>query len=355
MNENNRDVKTMNKQQKYKLTLLAVASIGFVILGCGPTYYTIHEYYQSTPAGAKIYFGNTRDNISTYQCTTPCSDSTTGADYQPAWSGGYYKAEKRGYQPSIQNHPRSSASRTLVFNLEKLPEYPTPPQVEYPDPDSVAVTQPSLESNKHAALRMTNKSTIAIMSFKEPAGSGAGSLMSDSMIMDLQNRGYKVVDREQIEKLMREHGLMADGKTNMTDLEISKKLGKLVQADYIVYGAITEYTAKSENISLSPVIRDSDLRRYDQEYRAYVNFYRDNEDVEKVPLMPRSIQEWELEYASKAKNSYINIARVGVTAKIVDVKSSSIVYVGISNVTDKRLQQGMKRIVNTMVADLVEH
>lgn len=343
----------MKKQTTYKLILLAVASVGFVIMGCGPTYHTIYEYYQSTPSGAKIYYGSDRNNISTYQCTTPCSDSTTGTNYVPSWNGGFYKAVKRGYQPSIQSLPRTSTNRTVRFDLEKLPKFPTPPQVRYPDPDTVAVTKPLLDANKHAGLRLTKKKTIAIINFKEPANSGAGSLMADSMILELKNRNFKVVDRDQIEKLMREHGLMAGGKTKMTDLEISKKLGKLVQADYIVYGAITEYNAKSENISLSPVIRDSDLRRYDDEYRAYVDFYRDNEDVERMPSMPKSIQEWELDYASKAKNSYITIARVGVTAKMVDMKSSNIVYVGIANITDKRLQQGVRRIVNAMTDDIL--
>lgn len=346
----------MKKKIIHNLTLLAVATVGFIILGCGPPptqYYTIHQYFKSAPSGAKVYYGKTKESISAYQCTTPCSDKTTGANYRPSWNAGFYKATKRGYQPMIQYQARTSSDMSLSFNLERLPRFPTPPKVRYPDPDSVAVTKPMLESNKHAGLRLSKKKTIAIMSFKEPIGSGAGSLMSDSMILELANRGFKVVDREQIEKLMREHGMMASGKTRLTDLEISKKLGKLVRADYIVYGAITEYTAKSENISLSPVIRDSDLQRYDEEYRAFVDFYRDNDDVERMPTFPKAIQEWELDYASKAKNSYINIARVGVTAKMVDVKSSKIVYVGIANVTDKRLQQGMKRIVNVMIEDVL--
>jgi len=346
----------MKKKIIRNLTLLGVGTIGFVILGCGPPptrYHSTTEYYKSTPSGAKIYFGTNREAVSTYKCTTPCKDSKTGANYYPSWGAGYYKATKRGYQPMIQHLPRSSSDRTVTFDLERLPRFPVPPKVRYPDPDTVAVTKPTLDSNKHAGLRLSKKKTIAIMSFKEPEGSGAGSLMADSMILELQNRGFKVVDREQIEKLMREHGMMAGGKTRLTDLEISKKLGKLVQADYIMYGAITEYTAKSENISLSPVMHDSDIQRYEEDYRAFVDFYRDNEDVVRIPTMPKSIQEWELDYASKARNSYINIARVGVTTKMVDVKSSKIVYVGISNVTDKRLQQGMKRIVNRMTEDML--
>ncbi|MCW8924610.1 MAG: CsgG/HfaB family protein [Gammaproteobacteria bacterium] len=341
----------MKKQLTYKLTLLAVVSVGFVILGCGPNYRTIYQTFKSTPAGAKIYYGSDRNNISNYKCTTPCSDSYTST--YPAWSANYYKAVKRGYQPSIQHQTYTTSNMSLTFDLEKLPRFPTPPKVRYPDPDTVAITKPLLDANKHAGLRLSKKQTIAIINFKEPANSGAGSLMADSMILELKNRNFKVVDRDQIEKLMREHGLMAGGKTKMTDLEISKKLGKLVQADYIIYGAITEYSAKSENISLSPVIHDSDLRRYDEEYRAFVDFYRDNQDVERMPTMPKSIQEWELDYASKAKQSYITIARVGVTAKMVDMKSSNIVYVGIANVTDKRLQQGVRRIVNAMTEDIL--
>jgi hypothetical protein len=127
------------------------------------------------------------------------------------------------------------------------------------------------------------------------------------------------------------------------------KLGKIISAKYFIFGAITDYSAKSETVSISPVIVDSEKGRYQKEFSAYNAYYASEE--EQPPLTLKSLQTWEMDYVSKPKSYYITIARVGITAKMVDVSSTKIMWVGIANTTDMRLQEAVKRIANTMIDD----
>lgn len=243
----------------------------------------------------------------------------------------------------------SASTNSVDVVLEPLPKRPEPPAFTFPSMEDVAVTPLDIEANRSPNLVIAPGATIAVMAFQEPAGSGAGSLVADNLILDLQVKGYNVVDREQIERIMREQGMMADGKTKLTDLEISKKLGQLLQADFIIYGAITEYVSKSENIQLSPIVDPKDRGRYQREYDEFVNFYQDFADeFPNPPTLPKSLRDWEFEAAGNAKRTYINIARVGVTAKVVEIKSSDIVWVGFASLQDLRIQPAMRRIIDGM-------
>src|SRR6185369_155133 len=153
---------------------------------------------------------------------------------------------------------------------------------------------------------------------------GAGALVADSLILNLQRMGFNVIDRELIESVLKEQDIIAEGKTNLSDLEVSKKIGQLFHADYFISGAITEYSAQSQNVSLSPIIPEAEKLRYLDEYNRYMKFYQDEEMT--PPQIAKSIQEWELEYTSRPKSSFIDIAKVGITLKVVDIKTSRIVW-----------------------------
>ena len=332
-----------------KLIVLSMLVAGLIFQGCAspPPTYTIYSKVDSDPPGADVYWGTDQANLTNKVGTTPYSSRSTGT--RPYFYAGYYKVVKRGYKPAIKEVAVSYATRSVAVVLEDLPRRPEPPAFVYPSVEEVAVKPLDIEANRTPGFEVGPKDTIAVMAFDEPAGSGAGSLVADNLILALQVKGYNVVDREQIERLMREQGLMADGKTALTDLEISRKLGKLLKADYIIYGAITEYVSKSENVQLSPIIDASDRNRYQREYDEYVDFYDEfADDFDRLPTMPKTLREWEFDAAGNAQRTYINIARVGVTAKIVNVASSDIVWVGFASLQDLRIQRGMRRIVEGM-------
>jgi TolB-like protein len=297
----------------------------------------------STPPGATVYIGTTRDNLKPAG-KTPLRTTKRAHSFPKL----YYQVRMEGhFNSKVVYDANRMGSFELDFVLQRQVPPPKRPRVAYPEPEDVAVTPINMEANGDKPL--SKKGKIAIMTFREPSGSGAGSLVADSLILNLQRRGYQVIDREQIEKVMREQGMMAEGQTELTDLEVSKRLGKLLQADYFIYGAITEYSAKSENVSLSPVIRRSELDRYARERVAYLKSYEDAKV--KPPSIPDTVEDVEFNLTGRPRSSYINIARVGVTAKIVEISSSDIIWVGFANLSDLRLQRAMERIVAAMIGD----
>jgi curli biogenesis system outer membrane secretion channel CsgG len=329
-----------------KLQCLSFLLIIFWALACAqpPHYYT--KKITSQPAGAKLSLKcgskvNDKDAAFTYEGVTPWNDSS-----QNGWNNCIYKAELRGYLPKIFNI--TGGYREIYENvvLDPFPKVPTPPKAIYPDPESVAVKPLTLDVPDNG-FTIGKGTKIATMTFKQHEGSGAGALVADSLILHLQRLGYNVIDREMIESVLKEQNIIAEGKTNLSDLEVSKRIGQLFHADYFVSGAITEYSAQSQNIALSPSVSDEEKEKYIQKYDEYMGIMRVNE-IEPT-VAPKTMQEWELEYASKPKSSYISIARVGITLKIVDIKTSKIVWVGIAHTSDTRLQEGMKRIVEGMI------
>lgn len=119
----------MKKQLVYLVTLVAVSSVGLLIMGCGPdqptyrqTYQqpktTIYATYTSAPPGAKVYFGRTENDANEYLCTTPCKRNYTAV--QPHWIDGYIKAEKSGYKTAITRVTQTYGNRDVDFKLESI-------------------------------------------------------------------------------------------------------------------------------------------------------------------------------------------------------------------------------------------
>lgn len=295
--------------------------------------------------GADVYWGLTRQDITAHVGTTPYTHRVRSISN--VWPAGYYKIIKSGYKPAIVNVASSAEfKRQNIVNLMPLPKQPTPPQFSFPDPKKVAVTDLAIEADRKASFYIKKEDTIAVIAFKEPVGSGAGSLVADNMILDFLVKGYNVVDREQVERVMREQGMLANGHIKLTDAVVSKKLAKLINADYLIYGAITEYVSQSETIQLSLQVDPSVRNRYVKERNEFINFYDEfANDFTHLPTMPKTIQAWQKEAATNTQSSTLSIARVGVMTKIIDVNTAKEVWTGSASLQDLRIQAGMRRLV----------
>lgn len=295
--------------------------------------------------GAEVYWGTTRETINEYIGVTPYQAIKTSVN--PMWSKGYFKIVKSGYKPAIVNVSEvTMANRLTSLVLQPLPKYPTKPQFFVPDTKDIAVTELNLEYTRQPSFYLKKENAIAVVPFQEPVGSGAGALFADNMLLDLLVKGFNVIDREQVDRVMRDKGLSVKGKTMPSEVEISEKLGKLVDADYVIYGAITEYVSKNENILFAPQVETEDRHRYDEERKLFIAFYDEFAgDLKPLPSMPKTLAEWEMDSAKNAKSEYINIARVGVTAKIVNTKTATVVWSGFASLQDLRIQSGIRRIV----------
>ncbi|MDK9726384.1 MAG: CsgG/HfaB family protein [Sterolibacteriaceae bacterium MAG5] len=237
--------------------------------------------------------------------------------------------------------------------LMTRPTPPMPPKGEWQTVRDIIVTPVALDSRREPWLNVTSGQTVAIMNFKEQEGNGSGSLVADAFILDLQRKGHKVVDREHIEKLMKEQGLMAQGATKLTDIELVQRLGKLLQADYLVFGAVTEYKSENREVRVNRIIPDAELERYENQYQAYLANCRTSQMMgAPCTTQVRSPQEYR-EADGATRQQFARVANVGLTAKLVEVKTSRIGWVGQTSLSDEKLQDGMKRIVEAMTKDFL--
>lgn len=254
------------------------------------------------------------------------------------------------------------------------PDLPEPPKARYESLEEAVVTPVVLNSNRGGGdYNLSKTDAIAIMSFAQTGSAGSGALVADAIILELQRRGYKVIDRDQIEKIIKEQSRIGEGLTGLSDIEMAKKIGKLVSADYFLIGSVTEYASESRDIPLAKVIVQSDVERYQNEImernKKQTEWQNECDKANKKIkynqemgahnqtlydckwVKAASIDEWQEKYYNENRKVYSPVARVGLTAKLINVSTTQILWVGQANISDTNLQRGMTRITSKMVDD----
>jgi len=101
----------------------------------------------------------------------------------------------------------------------------------------------ALATNASAADKST-KPRIAVLEFKNKAENqwwyhGGAEAAQDVFVTELVKSGkFRVVEREQLEALMKEKGLTLSGDV---DPKTAVRVGKLLGVNYLLTGAVTEY------------------------------------------------------------------------------------------------------------------
>jgi len=108
-----------------------------------------------------------------------------------------------------------------------------------------AVLVPALASAKPAST----KPRVAVIEFKNKADNqwwwhGGAAAAQDVFVTELVKSGkFRVVEREQLEALMKEKGLTLSGDV---DPSTAVRVGKLLGVNYLLTGAVTEYGAEDK-------------------------------------------------------------------------------------------------------------
>ncbi len=91
-----------------------------------------------------------------------------------------------------------------------------------------------------AALREENIQRIAVLVFESPQDDPqAGSHISKLLEVNLLKTGlYRVAERGEIEKVLKERGF---GAVSSSDRKTLQQLGELLQVDGIIFGAVSRY------------------------------------------------------------------------------------------------------------------
>lgn len=241
----------------------------------------------------------------------------------------------------------------LVSGCSSPPYFP---RTEYGTTEEVVIRPVNPNTVKLQQGHIFKKgSKIAVFSFQSPNLTQGGSLVSDMFSSLLQEQGFSVVERDNIDRILREQSLVGDTRTDLSDLQIANKLGKLVAADYMIFGAVTLYQAEPQTIYIPIRIKKEDRADYEKEYSQYREKYINSwkfwiprekkikqlREDEKVLSLP----EIETELAKVSKQEFRVVASVGISAKVVDVEGGEIIWLGQGEANDFTTVNATQRIL----------
>ena len=247
----------------------------------------------------------------------------------------------------------------------------------------VVNTPPS--TNFHKNEKVVLNTRIAILEIQDPrggqTGSGGGALMSDALMLAILNTGRMgVVERQKLDQLIREHGLGIAGEVSP---EQAKRIGLLANADYLLAGALTEYSSETRDIQIRRVIPKGERDRYLRDYEAwkieaaqyqeayaryridfanYANIAIPNLAVRQMSVQQvnqggklapvKTLEEIEDDIASRGRRAELaTVSNIGVTLRVFNVRTGSIVWVGQASKRHMSLQEGLKILTDRIVAD----
>ncbi len=316
---------------------------------------TIRLKITSNPPGAAILFGKDTNNIARELGPAPYTESKTDAasEQKPFWEKGVYKALLKGYRPKVIVSERSEENKQINFELEPLPLPPDPPKVEFPDKKTVAWKPVNLDAYKNPDVDFSSGIPLAVMNFKESGTQEIGSLVTDSLILKLQRKGFVAIERENIEKAIADlKGAAPVDKKSSSGIELINGLSVPLKTRYFLIGSIHEYASGNENVTIVPFIPDKEKERYQKEHDAYLAYFKSENIPNPQPV--KNLQDWELELNAKAQTFSMPVARVSITAKILDIKSGKAAWTGIATVSENGLQKGMNAILSAMADSIAD-
>ena len=223
-----------------------------------------------------------------------------------------------------------------------------------------------------------NNKVLGINDFDgDPKG---GPLLSNTfwrlILGDYQKGKLKVVDRSKIEAVTREQ-IQRDSKfVDLSPVEKAKRLGKLIDAEYLWFGTVTEYHSSVQPVSLSEVFLPGEEARYQKEYDDYQSklakkkaaLQKKIDSLGTAVVGNRSMLQAELtslnQEAStvkaladyqrdlKTKQTTTNVTSVGITASIVSVNEGSKVWVFDLSTRGISLETANEVLVKSMMKSL---
>ena len=347
-----------------------------------PPVTTIRLSINSKPGEAMILFGTNKNNITRQLGPTPYKESKTDAasDEKPYWEKGFYKALLTGYRPKVIATEQKSENVELNFELEPLPQIPAAPEMEYPDAKSVAYKPVFVDAFKNPDFEISYSTPIAIMPFKDNSGKDMGGTIADALVLKLQRKGFVVLEREYVDKAISDLNAPppepvkaapaaldqnappvnpepvatppASPRKASTGIDLIKQLSGPLKTKVFLIGTLTEYSSAKEDVSIAPAIPAKEKERYQSEYDAYLGYFK-SESLAR-PQTPKTLQEWDLEYSSKARTASLSVAKVAITAKLLDVSSGKAIWTGMVSISENGLQKALNKVVDSIAESIAD-
>ena len=172
----------------------------------------------------------------------------------------------------------------ISFNMEnpELPRLdyiriPIPPEIPDPELNSIEDsinTKTNIVKFRRRYNPIMRTSTIGVMSFSASDNSNIGDTAADILSICLLREGYKIVERQNIKKIIEEQEMAASKRQKLDDREIIQKIGKLTHADYIIFGSVTQNYYDLINPLIEYHIPNNEMKEYQKRLSNYQNEVR---------------------------------------------------------------------------------
>jgi len=259
----------------------------------------------------------------------------------------------------------------------RMPTPPQPPKARLQSVQEVVNTDPVMNTTPPAEDIRGKK--LATMDFKDPAGvagSGSGTLVADMVNISLINNKIPVVERQNIQKIIEEQEIVKQSK-DLTEEEKAQLIGRIAGVKYVIFGAVTEYVAADRDVQLGWFIPEKEKQRYEREletfqreiasfggqYQKYLQDVRSynsaaaiwssrymiNPQTFPVPKVPTLEELEDMAAARTPRTQLARVANIGVTARIINVETSKIVWIGQGAKRHLQLQEGLQVLTNKLI------
>lgn len=156
---------------------------------------------------------------------------------------------------------------------------------------------------------------IGIMSFSNSVSAvqGVENLFAKYLIQ----AGYKVVERAQLESILREHNISVSGYLSP---ETTREIGRILGVDVLLIGEVSSYSPARTELAMTasrrmesrPIVQQDVMQMPDGTYVGYT----------------RNVGTQITQSSDMRPRQYTINAQVGMIAKLVDVETAEIVWIG---------------------------
>jgi TolB-like protein len=307
----------------------------------------------SNPSGATIYFteeGGTFKKLGVASPKLSESKEENDSDQPVSWPKGSYKAELKGYKTKVVSVEQTGSNREVQFELEPLPKAPVLPKITYPDVKT-SIPQPTVDV--FPPVEIPSDAPLVILPFSDKSGTDASITATDKLIYRLQRKGFFVIEREIVDKAKNDVLTAHPERKTGADVDMAKDMSGQLNSRHFLFGTIMDFSEELESISIQPVIAEADKLSYQKDYDEYVGYF----ESEKLtpPQAVKSFSEIEQENAAKVKIQKVKIAKVSISAKLVDSRNGRTLWKGIVSITDKDLNNALDKAINAIADNMASH
>lgn len=262
------------------------------------------------------------------------------------------------------------------------PTKPVAPKVRWQTEDDVIRRTTPFTATGEDNLPSFSDQSIGVTDFEgDPKG---GPLLSNQIWTEvLERKGQvKVVDRSRIENVMSELRRKNEDWVKLSESEKAKQIGKLIGADFLLFGTITSYKSEDLQLTFAQIIEESEADRYKAEYKTYrdameaeisrlqdkingpetlipiigkQNKQRYQSQKETLEKELQAVPSYEtLETHLKRQTNLHTISTMGTTAKIVEVTSGKVVWVGRGSRRDTSNEGAVREITKDLLKSILK-